>query len=80
MQERACMHARVYLFVSTLFPPLCLCGGIKPSLSSQVMTKHKAAPGKAHVLKDATNRNSKARVGQKRLFEKICTQARTMSK
>lgn len=79
MQECACMHACVYLFVSTLFPPLCLCGGIKPSLSSQVMTKHKAAPGKAHILKDATNQNSKVHVWQRRLFEKFCTQARAMS-
>lgn len=39
----------------------------------------KAAPGKAHILKDATNRNPKARMLQ-RLFEKFCAQARAMSK
>ena len=60
MRNAGVCMARVYLCVSTLFPPLCLCEGIKPSLSSQVMTKHKAAPGKAHILKDATSRNSKA--------------------
>lgn len=69
-----CLHACTCVFVCQHIVPASL-----PLWRYKAIVElsgdDKAAPGKAHFLKDATNWNSKARMWQ-RLFEKFCTQAR----